>query len=103
MFNSNWLREEYNNNRLMVVVSNKKRKDGHIVHLLRKDIRRNEWYEISKKTGKEIRNYYCWWQVEDWIEEGSYRKIDIKNESVNNYFWRDWFLMELIDAVREVK
>lgn len=100
MFNSKWLKDMYDGEKLMVVISRKPRKSGHIAHVLRKDERRNVWYEVSAKTGREIKSYVCWW--EDWIRDGEYKKIDIKNEGVN-CFWKDWFLMELIDAVREVK
>lgn len=103
MFNTDWLREIYNNKELIVVISNKPRKNGHNVHLLRKDLRRNEWYEVSPKTGKELRNYYyCWWDIESWIEDGSYRLVDVKKEVINNN-WRDWFLTELIYAIKEVE
>jgi len=102
MFNSQWLKNMYDSGRLMVVISRKPRKSGHIAHLLRKDERKNEWYEISTKTGREIRNYVCWWQIEDWIRDGEYKEIDIKKEAVN-CFWKEWFLMELIDAVKEVR
>ena len=105
MFNSEWLRNEYNNKNLIVVVSNKPRRNGHEAHLLRKDLRSGDYYEISKKTGKEIKNYYCWWQIEDWIKDGSYRLIDLKNGKLNDFswFWKDWFFTELIEAVREVE
>lgn len=102
MWNSEWLRKEYDEGRLMIVVSNAPRKNGHSAHVVRKDLRLNEWYEVSQKTGRELRNYhYGWYDIENWIERGLYREVDVKNESVS-YGWKDYFIQELIDAIKEV-
>lgn len=77
-----------------IIESEKKNKNGHVSHLMRKDLD-GTLFEVSVKTGKEIRNWHCYWTLEEYLKNG-WKLVDPK-DAVFTGGWRRPFLDYLIE------